>query len=198
MVSLSTGAGRITLADKANRGIFFRLALSPEPLRAWTGRGPIRLAANSLDAEEELYDGVGDVQGLPELDRLFNGEARRVNLVLSGVPQEAVDIIDSTFADMTHAGVQARFGHMRYDRLWRPLHEVRWVWDGLLDEVAVEMEPDDEGQTWAVTLSMSTALVDANRPGLEFWTPQYATGGDQGFQFVPSLNEGSSRIWPPR
>lgn len=197
-MSITPGAGRINLADNANRGIFFRLALSPEPLRAWTGRGPIRLAANDLDPAPALYDGVGEVQGLPELDRLFNGEARRVNIVLSGVDQRAVDIIDSTFADMTHSGVQARFGHMRYDRLWTPLHQVRWLWDGLLDEVAVEMQPDEDGQTWGVTLSMSTALVDANRPGLQFWTPQYATAGDLGFQFVPSLNEGSSRIWPPR
>lgn len=197
-MSVTPGAGRITLADNANRGIFFRLALSPEPLRAWTGRGPIRLAENDLDPEPELYDGVGDVQGLPELDRLFNGEARRVNIVLSGVDQRAVDIIDSTFADLTHSGVQARFGHMRYDRLWNPLRQVRWLWDGLLDEVAVEMAPEEDGQTWGVTLSMSTALVDANRPGLQFWTPQYATSGDLGFQFVPSLNDGSSRIWPPR
>lgn len=197
-MSITPGAGRINLADNANRGIFFRLALSPEPLRAWTGRGPIRLAGNDLDPAPALYDGVGEVQGLPELDRLFNGEARRVNIVLSGVDQRAVDIIDSTFADMTHSGVQARFGHMRYDRLWTPLHEVRWLWDGLLDEVAVEMQPDEDGQTWGVTLSMSTALVDANRPGLRFWTPQYAEAGDLGFQFVPSLNEGSSRIWPPR
>lgn len=197
-MSLTPGAGRINLADNANRGIFFRLALSPDPLRCWTGHGPIRLAANDLDPSSAIYDGVGDVKGLPELDRLFNGEARRVNIVLSGVDPRAVDIIDSTFADMTHSGVQARFGHMRYDRLWSPLHEVRWLWDGLLDEVAVAMEPDEDGQTWGVTLSMSTALVDANRPGLQFWTPQYATGGDLGFQFVPSLNEGSSRIWPPR
>lgn len=197
-MTITPGAGRINLADNANRGIFFRLALSPDPLRCWTGEGAIRLAANDLDPSSEIYDGVGDVKGLPELDRLFNGEARRVNIVLSGVDPRAVDIIDSTFADMTHSGVQARFGHMRYDRLWAPLHQVRWLWDGLLDEVAVEMEPDEDGQTWGVILSMSTALVDANRPGLQFWTPQYATGGDLGFQFVPSLNEGSSRIWPPR
>lgn len=197
-MSLSEGAGRISLADNANRGVFFRLALDPEPLRVWTGRGAIRLAANALDDAAEIYSGIGEVQGIPELDRLFNGEARRVNIVLSGVDPQAVEIIDSTFADMTHSGVQARFGHMRYDRLWNPLHEVRWVWDGLLDEVAVEMEPEGDGQTWAVTLSMSTALVDANRPGLGFWTPQFATAGDQGFQFVPGLNDGSSRIWPPR
>lgn len=197
-MSLSAGAGRITLADNANRGAFFRLALDPEPVRAWTGRGGIRLAANSLDAAPEIYTGVGDVQGIPELDRLFNGEARRVNLVLSGVKPEAVAIIDSAFADMTHSGVQARFGHMRYDRLWRPLHEVRWVWDGLLDEVSLEMEPEPEGQLWTVTLSMSTALVDANRPNLGFWTPQSATAGDMGFQFVTGLNDGSTRIWPPR
>lgn len=197
-MSLSPGTGRISLADNANRGVFFRLALDPEPLRVWTGRGSIRLGANALDEAPEIYSGIGEVQGIPELDRLFNGEARRVNIVLSGVAPAAVEIIDSTFADMTHAGVQARFGHMRYDRLWRPLHDVRWVWDGLLDEVAVEMEPEGDGQTWSVTLSMSTALVDANRPNLGFWTPQRATGGDQGFQFVPSLNDGSSRIWPPR
>jgi hypothetical protein len=197
-VSLTPGAGRLSLADNANRGVFFRLALEDEPLRAWTGRGPIRLAANDLDPAAEIYTGVGDVQGLPELDRLFNGEARRVNLILSGVDPRAVAIIDSTFADMTHAGVQARFGHMRYDRLWNPLHAVRWVWDGLLDEVSIEMEPEEGAQTWTVTLSMSTAMVDANRPALAFWTPQYATAGDQGFQFVPGLNDGTSRIWPPR
>lgn len=198
MSPVTPGAGRISLADNANRGVFLRLALEPEPVRAWTGRGPIRLAANDLDPEAAIYSGVGEVQGIPELDRLFQGEARRVNLVLSGVVPQAVEIIDSAFADMTHDGVQARFGHMRYDRLWRPLHAVRWVWDGLLDEVGIEMEPEEGGQTWAVTLSMSTALVDANRPGLGFWTPQAATDGDQGFQFVPGLNEGSSRIWPPR
>ena len=194
---LTPGTGRVTLADKANRGVFFRLSTTPEPVRVWTGRPPIRLNANDLDPEPQIYSGVGSVAGLPELDRLINGEARRVDIVLSGLQKQVADIIDSEFADLNSQGLQARFGHRRYDRLWQPTSDVRWVWDGILDEVAFDVSPDETGQLWTVTLSMSTANVDRRRPGLKFWTPQRATTGDKGFDNIPGYSEGTTRIWPP-
>jgi len=193
---LTPGAGRITLADKANRGVFFRLA-TPDPVRVWTGRPPIRLEANDLDPTPQIYTGVGSVAGLPELDRLINGEARRVDIVLSGLTKNVVDIIDSEFADLGAEGIQARFGHRRYDRLWRPTSAVRWIWDGILDEVVLEVTPEEGGQLWSVTLSMSTAQVDRRRAALKFWTPQRATAGDRGFDNIPGYTEGTTRIWPP-
>lgn len=187
----------ISLADNINRGVFFRLATDPEPTRVWTGRSPIRLDANDLDPAPEIYSGIGGVSGLPELDRLLNGEARRVSIHLSGLNQQVMEIIDSQFADMTHDGVQARFGHRRYDRLWRPTSAVRWVWDGILDEVAFEVTPEENSQLWTVTLSMSTALVDRNRAPLRFWTPHHAEAGDKGFDNVPRYSLDATRVWPP-
>lgn len=196
-MSLSPGAGRISLADNVNRGIFFRLAL-PVPFRVWSGRPKIRVAANDLDAEAEVYTGIGSPTGVPELDRMFNGEAQRCTITIPGLSRPAASIIESSFADLTHHGVQARFGHLRYDRLWRPTQAVRWIWDGILDEVTCEVVAEEERQVWTVELSLATALVDANRPPLRFWTPQNATAGDLGFNYVPGLNDGTTRIWPPR
>lgn len=188
--------GQITLADKANRGVFFRLS-TPVPIRVWTGRPPIRLDANDLDPNPEIYSGVGSVAGLPELDRLINGQARRVDIVLSGLQKNVADIIDSEFADLNNEGIQARFGHRRYDRLWRPTSSVRWLWDGILDEVSFEVVPEEGGQLWSVVLSMSTADVDRRRPGLDFWTPQRAGATDRGFDNIPGYSEGTTRVWPP-
>lgn len=196
-MSLTPGAGTLALADNTNRGVFFHLAL-PVPVRVWTGRAPIPVAANALDPQREIYSGVGAPSGLPELDRMLQGDRQRVTIKLSGLNEQVVSIIDSAFADLNQNGVHARFGHMRYDRLWRPLHVIRWVWDGRLDEVSIESTFEEDSQLWAVDLSMSTALVDANRPVLQFWTPQAARNGDRAFDFVPRYTADSTRVWPPR
>lgn len=192
---LTPGTGQINLVDNANRGIFFRLA-TDEPLRVWTGRPKIRIT-NDLDGGPAVYSGIGSVDGLPELDRLLNGEARRITVKLSGLNPRAVEIIDSEFTDLSVAGVQARFGHLAFDRLWQPTSTVRWVWDGVLDEVSIEARTEQEGQLWTVDLSMATAMTDGKRPENRFWTPKSALPGDLGFDFVPLLSEGTTRKWPP-
>lgn len=194
-MSLSPGTGQISLVDNVNRGIFFRLATS-EPFRVWTGRPPIRIT-NDLDGGPALFSGIGGVDGIPMLDRLINGEARRVSVRLSGLDPRAVAIIDEEFTNLEESGVQARFGHLAFDRLWRPTSTVKWVWDGVLDEVSIEARSEQGGQLWTVDVSMSTAMVDGKRPELRFWTPQAANPGDKGFDFVPGLSEGTTRIWPP-
>lgn len=194
-MTITPGAGTISLADNVNRGIFFRLATT-EPFRVWTGRPKIRIT-NDLDGGPALYTGVGSVDNIPELDRLLNGEARRYQIRLSGLNPAAVEIIDSEFANLTVPGVQARFGHLRYDRLWRPLSSVRWLWDGTLDEVSIEVVSEKKSQLWTVIVSLSTAMTDNKRPELRFWTPQSANPGDKGFDFVPGLSDGTTRIWPP-
>lgn len=198
-MTLSPGTGLPTLdQDSINRGIFFRMATDPV-VRIWLGNGDIRIAANDLDPEPEIYKGLGIIKSIPELDRLVNGAARRVSISVSGLAAGIVAVIDDDMIGVE--GVRARIGHMRYDRRWQPTGAIRWVWDGLVDECAIRSQQKGEGHEWTFTISMSSALVDRNRPALRYWTPKDQAAispTDRAFDNVPSYNAGTTRLYPPR
>jgi hypothetical protein len=201
-VTLSPGAGRATISREPNRGVFLRIATTP-PIRLWTGRQSMRAPANDLDPQEEVYYGLGIMQNIPELDRLIDGEARRVDFTLSakgsGFNETVVNLLDGEMIGV--AGSKARIGHLRFDRLWQPTSAMRWAWDGTMDEVGLEMAEDGEGHRWVIHVSMSTGMVDRNRPPLDYWTPKdqfQISATDRAFDYVPSYNEGTTRIYPPR
>ncbi len=197
-MSLTPGTGRPTLADISNRGIFFRMESDPV-VRVWSGVGKVRVAPNELDATAQVYDGLGLLRNIPEIDRLINGEARRLTITLSGLTQEAADLVDSDMVGMDDC--RARIGHLRYDRNWRPLSEIRWAWDGLVDEVGIEATQTKDGHEWTLSLSMSSAYVTRNRAALQYYTPKdraLVSPTDRAFDLVPSYNAGTTRLYPPR
>lgn len=197
-MSLTAGTGRPTLPDKVNRAIFLRLSTDPV-VRLWSGRGKIRIDANDLDVSPQVYDGLGVIQGLPEIDRLLNGDARRLDVALSGLDASIAALVDQEAVGTV--GCRARFGHIRYSRTWEPLSDIRWAWDGRLDEMGLEMLQVDGGHEWKLTVSMSSAMVERRRPQLLYWTPVQQKAihpTDTAFDLVPSYNAGSTRLYPPR
>lgn len=198
-MSLTPGTGVPEMnQDSINRGLFFWMGTDPV-VRLWVGNGDIRIAANDLDPSPEIYKGLGFVKSLPEIDRLINGEARRVTVAISGLDASVVSVIDDDMIGVE--GVKARIGQMRYDRRWRPTGAIRWVWDGTVDECSLRIEQKEGGHECTFSISMASALVDRNRPALRFWTPKDQAAispTDKGFNNVPSYNAGTTRLYPPR
>lgn len=195
-MSLSEGAGLPTLGDIANRGIFVRVATDPV-IRAWTGDFRRLVPPNALDAEEAEYEDFA-VQRIPELDRVLNGDARRVTIRMGGLNQDIANMVDN--AAIGVMGVRVSIGHMRFDRRWRPTGVIRWVWRGTLDDVAIESVQDGDVHKWTAEFSMSTSLVDRLRAKLAYWTFKDRAllhPTDTAFKYVADLNEGTTRLWPP-
>lgn len=197
-MTLTPGTGRPATPDILNRGLFFRLATDPV-VRVWSGGRNIRMDANDLDPGRELYLGAAVLRDIPDIDRLINGQARRVTIALNGLPLDVASMVDAEMAVVEYA--HARIGHMRFDRRWQPTGQIRWVFDGILDEIGLDQAQAGDGQEWTLSISLSSALVDRNRPALDFWTPPHQaviSPTDRGLDYVPDYNVGTTRLYPPR
>lgn len=190
-MSLTPGAGRPSLPDNLNRGLFMRINLAT-PILLWSGTRNIRV-------DGELFLGLPIIREFPDFDRLINGQARRVTVQLNGLDKRIADLIDSDAPDIENAHV--RLGHMRFNRRWQPTGEVRWAFDGVLDEIGLEWAQAGGGHEWTATISISSAMVERNRPLLQFWTPvemNVISPTDRGFDYIPSYSAGTTRPYPPR
>lgn len=197
-MTLTPGTGRPTVGDVTNRGLFLRLGTVPV-IRVWSGNRRMRVAANDLDTVDQIYESLAILRDVPEIDRLINGEARRVTFQLNGLNKQIADLVDVDMESVQ--GSHARIGHMRYDRNWRPTGAIRWAFDGVLDEIGLEQTQSEKGHEWTLSVSMSSALVERNRPQLLFWTPQdqsTVSPTDTGFRYIPTYNVGTTRPYPPR
>ena len=150
--------------------------------RVWTGLGDLHWAGR-------LFEGIGDLGAMTDIEETVELRAIRVDLVLSPVPQEVVDI-----------ALAERSYRLRPARLWVALlaedgsfaADPFPLWAGIMDTMEVV-----DGAEPRVTLSCESRLVDLERAEVRRYTDadqQAEFAGDRFFEYVPALQEAEIRL----
>lgn len=179
---LSPQAAAAATAEVAAPVVLVELDFASGPFRAWTGLGQLHWAG-------KVFEGVGAIGAVSEVEETVELRAVRLTLALSPVPQEVVDI-----------ALAERSFRLRPARLWGALLDQHGafvadpfpLWAGLMDTMEVT-----DGAEPRVTLACESRLVDLERAEVCRYTDadqQAEYPGDRFFEFVPALQEAEIKL----
>ena len=179
---LSPHAASSATSPVAAPVVLVELDFASGPFRAWTGLGQLNWAG-------KVFEGVGSIGAVGEVEETVELRAVRLTLALSPVPQEVVDI-----------ALAERSFRLRPARLWGALLDAEGafvadpfpLWAGLMDTMEVT-----DGAEPRVALTCESRLVDLERAEVRRYTDadQHAEyPGDRFFEYVPALQEAEIRL----
>lgn len=179
---LSPHAASSATSPVAAPVVLVELDFASGPFRAWTGLGQLNWAG-------KVFEGVGSIGAVGEVEETVELRAVRLTLALSPVPQEVVDI-----------ALAERSFRLRPARLWGALLDVEGafvadpfpLWAGLMDTMEVT-----DGAEPRVALTCESRLVDLERAEVRRYTDadqQAEYPGDRFFEYVPALQEAEIRL----
>lgn len=170
-----------------------------EVIRAWTGTGPFEKAADAVDLTGGTYLGLGEMQGVPALQQLTNGQAQRIELTLSGVDERVAALADAEAGDVRSRIVT--LGLQFFGPDWQPLGDTVWIWDGEADVVKAEsVSTPDFTRLRTVSLSVGSTTTGRRRPRLNTFTrsQQRRRSSTDAFCDRTGLYSNDSELkWPP-
>lgn len=179
---LSPHAASSATSPVAAPVVLVELDFASGPFRAWTGLGQLNWAG-------KVFEGVGSIGAVGEVEETVELRAVRLTLALSPVPQEVVDI-----------ALAERSFRLRPARLWGALLDTEGafvadpfpLWAGLMDTMEVT-----DGAEPRVALTCESRLVDLERAEVRRYTDadqQAEYPGDRFFEYVPALQEAEIRL----
>ena len=179
---LSPHAAASATSPVAAPVVLVELDFASGPFRAWTGLGQLNWAG-------KVFEGVGSIGAVGEVEETIELRAVRLTLALSPVPQEVVDI-----------ALAERSFRLRPARLWGALLDEQGafvadpfpLWAGLMDTMEVT-----DGAEPRVALTCESRLVDLERAEVRRYTDadqQAEYPGDRFFEYVPALQEAEIRL----
>ncbi|CAH0127301.1 hypothetical protein [Roseomonas sp. CECT 9278] len=179
---LSPHAAASATSPVAAPVVLVELDFASGPFRVWTGLGQLNWAG-------KLFEGVGSIGAVGEVEETVELRAVRLTLALSPVPQEVVDI-----------ALAERSFRLRPARLWGALLDAEGafvadpfpLWAGLMDTMEVT-----DGAEPRVALTCESRLVDLERAEVRRYTDadqQAEYPGDRFFEYVPALQEAEIRL----
>lgn len=165
---------------------------TPNPVRCWTGVGPLAIPADTVDEDGGTYLGLGRLVGLPALSQLINGVAERVEFVLSGVDQEMLRLADQDAEGLRAAS--AFVGLAIFDENWAVMDSIFWLWNGEADTPKLSRQPGEggSGAVRQISLSVGTAMTGRKRAGLS-----YFSGVDQRRRVPTDAFCDRANLYPP-
>ncbi|PWS34305.1 hypothetical protein DFH01_25095 [Falsiroseomonas bella] len=179
---LSPHAASSATSPVAAPVVLVELDFASGPFRAWTGLGQLNWAG-------KVFEGVGSIGAVGEVEETVELRAVRLTLALSPVPQEVVDI-----------ALAERSFRLRPARLWGALLDAEGafvadpfpLWAGLMDTMEVT-----DGAEPRVALTCESRLVDLERAEVRRYTDadqQAEYPGDRFLEYVPALQEAEIRL----
>lgn len=133
-------------------GSSFRLLVqidwpTEETTRLWDGAGPL------LDANGELWGGVGIIEGMENLEQAMNGEASTLNLTLNGVATADAQPIWLDYTNDQIIGAVVRIMIQLCDDGDQPTGDPEIVFTGTIDNILFTdiVTEEDDGQSRQLT-----------------------------------------------
>jgi hypothetical protein len=169
----------------------FLMRIETDPvIRIWSGVGALTIGVDALETDaDNLYQGVGELLGLPAVDQLVNGVAQRVEFTLSG---------DAVTAQVIR-NKDVSLGFFIFDRDWQIAAPTAWLWFGVADSLVDAWDGGSGEIARSISLSVGSIFTARKRPGHAYFTDadqRRRSGDDAFFDQVAKYNAGSTKVWP--
>jgi len=181
--------------------ILFRMVLTDNAVvRLWAGFGDLTIDTDNIeDDASNIYYGAGELVDLPVFEALLNGDADRVEFVLSGaaVTSEVVNLSDAESELVRRARVNV--GLVMFDEDWQIALPVKWIWEGLADSLSPASSGSSGERLNTLRLSVGSALTGRRRPSPAYYTDlsqQARSSGDTFCERVNLYRQEQPKPWP--
>lgn len=163
-----------------------RIDFASGPMFLHQGLGPLKTA------DGQVWQGVGNLGGISQIDRSVVASDGGPTLTLSGVDDA---LVGKTLAASSEAkGRPARIFEQHFDADWGLLDAPQAIYLGLIDRMYVR----DDGPTASIVVSLVTVLYMRRRALYQYLShtsQQQRYPGDLGAREIPSLVQ-SRESWP--
>lgn len=178
--------------------VFLRIGTDPVG-RFWIGGiGAFPVPAEGIETTGGDYLGLGEALGLPAFESLVNGQAQRLSLTLSGLPERMVALAKAEASELRGAPVS--IGIMGLDEDFVQSSRLYWLWSGASDTVQIARRWVGEGNySRNVTIGMGNAETTRRRPLLRLFTDAFQkmrSATDRFCERTPDMSLGKTVKWP--
>lgn len=181
----------------SSRAPLLRIASDP-PARVWGGVGDLIIPADTVEDDDALYLGGGELVQIPELEQLINGTASRLSITVSGVSPETLRLAIEDAQSVKGAAVYIGLVYFGDDL---QITEVEWLAELRADALTLDSQPSEDGRTRSITLSIGSDFTDRSRAPVALFTDadqRRRSPTDAIFDHVAGINVGTSRPFGPR
>ncbi|MGN6304824.1 MAG: hypothetical protein ACTHNH_08415 [Mesorhizobium sp.] len=181
-------------------GIFFRLALEPEPLRLWLGVNDIPAGIASVDpTTQETYLGGGILQDVPMLEAVLNGVADRAEFIISGV--DPATMARWNLDDIKVRGKAFHVGITTLDDYYQPMSPIIPMTTGRASRITEAQPPVTGTDSPTVTLALSVGfgITTRDRTSQALWSSPHHKAAHPGDRFCDGtarMERGAPVTWP--
>jgi len=166
--------------------------------RLWSGVGDLIVPADIVEAQSAVYLGAGALLNAPDFQQLINGTAERLEVQVSGVTAEALDI--ALREGPSVRGAKVHFVRFDFDDNWQ-LIDVEYEAVFRADKLTIESQDEEGGgRTRRLTLSIGTEDTNRSRAPLAYFThqdQQRRSATDRIFDHVAGITTGTTRRFGP-
>lgn len=150
-------------------GIFLRVDTDPA-LHLCFGVNDMQIKFDSIDEDGTIYNGAGQLLGIPSLEVLVNGKSDSVEFTLSGVDAAtATRLVDSL---PPVRGADVMLGITTLDHLYQPMSSIIPIWSGVASHVSEASAPVEARKAPTLTLALSVVSGEPtrSRPARSLWS----------------------------
>lgn len=186
-------------ANWSRRSVFFRLATDPK-LLYWSGFGEIVSEMRDVAVSDETYIGGGKLGNIEGLAQFVNGQADRLDFVVSGLDDNAVQKLDAAAPPV--AGASLHIGILAFDAAWQPATSLIPVAALTADYVKISISTAKQGQPASALITLSAHYGDVmahTRPKATYYTPPHQRlidPDDKAFSRVSLYQQNYRVAWP--
>lgn len=196
---LDSTFGEMIARDGGKLGIFFRAQTDPV-IRCWAGFGDCEGGITAYDPLGAVYNGMGELKQVPDLEAVINGKASRVVFTLDGLSPQALQMADDD--DDTFMRKLVSLGIASFDDEWQNNSPIYWLWWGFGDTVMIDTassQGDDGTITGSVGLSVGSIFTSRRRPSYSHLTNSEQIArypGDIICERTALYTQGVNKSWP--
>lgn len=171
---------------------------TPDPAYLWTGLGDFPVINSAFDPDGTIYRGSRLVN-LPAFQRIWNGLAERIDITLTGVPDDMRALVYEQADDIR--GAVVRLGLVVLDGDGVQVGRAFWLRRGRVDVIETDSIPGERERIKTIKFSLGSQLTGRKVPGSGTYTnadqqPRPGSEDDRFCERTPMMTQNMTMRWP--
>lgn len=161
-----------------------------DPVRYWGGKGDLPLGG-------ETWKGFGELVGIPTLQQMANGQASRIQIGVSGVSAEGLQLAIRNREQVIGRALKIGIAYFGEER--EAITGIYWLWHGTMDLTPITRAAGGDGEgTRSVAVEAASIFAIRKRPPLGNLTDRDQQAAHPGDRFCERayMNRYTDKKWP--
>lgn len=168
------------------------------PMRVWTGNRHV------TTNDSKLWYGVGNLGSIDNLEQAIGGTSPQATFKLTGVPPDAITLACQEADEYANRLIKVYLqffgdGGENLDASpWECFDNPYPIWFGIMSQLEISREKDDQGWTRAISLTADSLFVGRSRPSAGYYSDRDQQTRHPGDLFCNQVSDLQRKVvvWP--